>query len=160
MADPDDDRFDHLVESLGSGGVYAGSFAAEELESYGEISIEPLIEAAVNGKNMLTRLSASAVLMRIGEPVVEHMISQLGEDSLKRKRIAVEFLCYLAGEEVIPHLTHLLTHEHNSMRWIGEESIKFLKTEPCDEKFKTSPISPAEQVAYKELRRQYEDQLE
>ena len=73
---------------------------------------------------------------------------------------AVEFLCYLSGEEVIPHLTQLLTHEHKSMRWIGEESIKFLKKEPYDEKFQTSPISPAEQGVYEELRRQYEDQLE
>lgn len=160
MAEPDDDRFDNLVESLGSNDIYAGSFAAEELERYGEKSIEPLIEAAINGKNMLVRLSATAVLMRIGKPVIEFMISQLGEDSLKRKRVAVEFLCYLSGEEVIPHLEQLLTHEHKSMRWVGGESIKFLKKEPYDENFQTSPISPAEQGVYEELRRQYEDQLE
>ena len=38
--------------------------------------------------------------------------------------------------------------------------IKFLKKEPYDENFQTSPISPAEQGVYEELRRQYEDQLE
>ena len=155
-----DDLFIELIQNLESDDFYLGRFSAEELESYGEKAIQPLIEATVNVKNILVRISATAVLMRIGEPVIKHMLLQLTDDSLKRKRIAVEFLCYLAGEDVIPHLTELLTHEHKSMRWIGEEAIKFLRNEPHDEKFQCSPISPAEQGVYDELRKQYEAQLE
>ena len=159
MSEVRDELFEKIVLDLQSEDFYLGCFAAEDLESYGEKAIRPLIEATLNGKNMLVKISATAVLMRIGHPVVEHMLLQLKDENLREKRIAIEFLTYLGGKDVIPHLAELLTHEHKSMRWMAEESIKFLRKEPYDEKFTPSPISPSKQGVYDELRKQYEAQL-
>jgi HEAT repeat protein len=154
MSEVDDSKFEELVNDLTSDNFYVGYFAAEELEIYGEKAIQPLIDAIINGRKIMVKIVATAVLIRIGNPVINPMIELLNDS--RSQRIAIEFLAFLGDDDVIIHLSQLKTHDHKTIRWMAEQAIKYIRNEPCDENF-TLLWTTSKQEIYDELRSQYEE---
>jgi bilin biosynthesis protein len=84
-------------------------------ESYGELSVEELIDS-LKDKNWGVRINAAKALCEVGEPAVEPLINSLNNDNWLVRWLAAEILGEIGDSRAIEPLINTLKDDNNGVQ--------------------------------------------